>query len=189
MFFPEFHTDLSRYKQNEFITNTHFFAAIMRPFGPGSQNFDTWDLSSVYAYACKILSGSVNVCCSYSRKADSEQIHIAFSRARWNLTLWGYWSVAGLKGFWWTLVQFSGSTSFRQQIFRTLFVGVRQNLAVLWVWPTDTYSPNFVNFGPGVPRCHAATCISPSLMHLFFRTFFHRNFQYLHNAILTSFVN
>jgi len=24
-----------------------------------------------------------------------------------------------------------------------------------------------VNFGPGVPRYHAATCISPSLMHLY----------------------
>jgi len=41
-FFPEFHADLSRYKENKFIVyplqNTHF-AAILRPFGPGRQNF------------------------------------------------------------------------------------------------------------------------------------------------------
>jgi len=30
-------------------------------------------------HACKILSGSVNVCQSYSRKADFEQIHITLS--------------------------------------------------------------------------------------------------------------
>ena len=30
-------------------------------------------------YACKILSGSVKVCGSYSRKADYEQIHITLS--------------------------------------------------------------------------------------------------------------
>jgi len=28
-----------------------------------------------------------------------------------------------------------------------LFVGARQNLAVLGVWPIDTYSLNLVNFG------------------------------------------
>jgi len=31
----------------------------------------------------------------------------------------------------------------------------------------DISSPNLVNFDPGVQRCHAATCISPSLMYLF----------------------
>ena len=31
-----------------------------------------------------------------------------------------------------------------------------------------TYFPNFVNFGLRVPRYHAVTSISPSLMHLFF---------------------
>jgi len=31
------------------------------------------------AYACKILSGSVKVCWSYSRKADFQQIHITLS--------------------------------------------------------------------------------------------------------------
>jgi len=39
-------------------------------------------------------------------------------------------------------------------------------MAWLEVWPIDTYNPNFVNFGPGVPRYHGATFISPSLMHL-----------------------
>jgi len=45
-----------------------------------------------------------------------------------------------------------------------------KNLIELGVWPMDSYFPNFVSFGPGVPRYHAATCISLSLMHLcFFR--------------------
>jgi len=52
-------------------------------------------------------------------------------------------------------------------ISRTLLVGVRQNFGSVRGWPIETYSPKFVNFGPGVPRCHAATCISPSLMHWF----------------------
>jgi len=34
------------------------------------------------------------------------------------------------------------------------------------ILPIETYSPNFVNFRSGVARYHAATCISPSLMHL-----------------------
>jgi len=48
----------------------------------------------------------------------------------------------------------------------TLFVGAQGNLAALGVWSIETHSPNFVNFGPGVPWYHAATCISPSPMHL-----------------------
>jgi len=32
----------------------------------------------------------------------------------------------------------------------------------------DISSPNLVNFDFGVQRCHVATCISPSLMHLLF---------------------
>jgi len=31
----------------------------------------------------------------------------------------------------------------------------------------DTYSPNLVNFDLEVPRYHAATCMSHSLMHLY----------------------
>ena len=61
----------------------------------------------------------------------------------------GYWCVGDFKEFWWTLVHFSGSTNFRQRISRTLFVTAPQKLVELWVWPIDTYSPNFVNFGPG----------------------------------------
>jgi len=82
----------------------------------------------------------------------------------------GHWWVAGLRGFWWTLVHFSGSINFRQRMFRTLVVGARarRNLAVLGVWPISTYSPNLMNFGSGVPRHHAAKCTSLSLMHLLF---------------------
>ena len=36
------------------------------------------------------------------------------------------------------------------------------------VWPIDTYFPTFVNCGPKIPRYNAATCISPSLMYLFY---------------------
>jgi len=79
----------------------------------------------------------------------------------------GHLYVAGHRLFWWTLVHVSGSRNFRQRISRTLLVGMRRNLAVLGVWQMDTYLRNLVNFGPGVPRYHAATCISPSLMHLF----------------------
>jgi len=39
----------------------------------------------------------------------------------------------------------SGSKIFHNSLF------ARKNLAVLGVWPIETYSPNFVNFGPGVP--------------------------------------
>jgi len=46
---------------------------------------------------------------------------------------------------------FWGANFFSQRIVRTLFVEEERNLAALGVWPIDTYSPNFVNFGPGVP--------------------------------------
>jgi len=45
--------------------------------------------------------------------------------------------------------------TFRAKFFHNgyiaLFVGAQRNLAVLGVWPIETYSPNFENFGPGVP--------------------------------------
>jgi len=41
---------------------------------------------------------------------------------------------------------FPGSKIFPQQISCTLFVGAQRNLAVLGVWPIETYSPNLVNF-------------------------------------------
>jgi len=50
--------------------------------------------------------------------------------------------------------------------YRTLFFRARRNLATLGVWPIETYSANFVNFGQRVSWHHAATCISPSLIHL-----------------------
>jgi len=55
--FPEFHADLSSYKKQlrctRYKKTPTFFAATLRLFGPGRQNFNTWDLTS----ACKILSG------------------------------------------------------------------------------------------------------------------------------------
>jgi len=60
---------------------------------------------------------------------------------------------------------FSGSF-FQEGISRTLFIGARQNWGMLGVWPIETYSPIFANFGPWVSWYHAATCINPSLMHL-----------------------
>jgi len=52
------------------------------------------------------------------------------------------------------------------RIYRTIFVAAQQIRHLF-------YSPNLVNFGPGVPRYHVATCVSPSLMHLFI----HKNHQ------------
>jgi len=62
--------------------NTHFFAAILLPFGPGRQNFNRmrFELGLGPTYASKILSGSVKVYRSYSRKADFKQkMHITLS--------------------------------------------------------------------------------------------------------------
>jgi len=74
-FFPEFHADLSRYKEKRVhctsYKTTTFSSLFCAPFGPGRQKFNIWDLSS----ACKFFSGSIKVCRSYSRKADFEQIH------------------------------------------------------------------------------------------------------------------
>jgi len=79
-FLPEFHAVMPICpvtKKNNFVVpvtkNTHLFAAILRPSGLLRQNFNTWDLSYRPTYACKILSGSVKVCRSYSRKYDFEQ--------------------------------------------------------------------------------------------------------------------
>jgi len=46
-----------------------------------------------------------------------------------------------------TLTYCSWEQIFPQWISRTLFVGARRNLAVLRIWPIDTYSLNFVNIG------------------------------------------
>jgi len=47
-------------------------------------------------------------------------------------------------------------TNFRQRIFHTRIFGRCLNMAPLGVWPIDTYIPNFLPFGPGVPRYHVA---------------------------------
>ena len=65
--------------------------------------------------------------------------------------------------------------NFPQRISRTLFVRERRNLATFGIWPIETYSPNFVNFGPGSAR-DAATCISPSLIHFVKWFWFFDNF-------------
>ena len=71
-FSPEFHADLSRYKEMRANSlyplqiNSHLLTAILRPSGPGRKNFNTWDLTSASTHACKILSGSVKACRSYS---------------------------------------------------------------------------------------------------------------------------
>jgi len=73
----------------------------------------------------------------------------------------GHWGVADLKPFFelWT---------FRQRISSTL-LGARRNFAALGVWPINTriYRLNLINFDSGVPRYHAANCVSPSLIHLY----------------------
>ena len=48
-----------------------FLAAILRPFDPGRQHFNTWELICL-----KILSGTVNVCRSYSQKKPILSIYI-----------------------------------------------------------------------------------------------------------------
>ena len=73
------------------------------------------------------------------------------------------------------LVHFSGTPNFRQRISRTLAVAAQRNLARLaWlgVRPTETSFRISWTLWLGVPRYHAATCVSPSLMHLWF-TFDH----------------
>jgi len=81
------------------------------------------------------------------------------------------YGVAGLKKFWWSLVHFFWRTNFRSWISRTLLIRLPQNFAWLWFWPMDISSPNLVNFDSGIRQCHAATCIIPSLMHLFLVSF------------------
>jgi len=61
------------------ITKAHLFRRHFVPFWPRAPKiFNTWDRFPPTC-ACKILSGSVKVCRSYSRKADFEQIHITQS--------------------------------------------------------------------------------------------------------------
>jgi len=72
--------------------------------------------------------------------------------------------IDGCKIIWCTSVNlglfFPGNKYFSKRISCTLFVGAQRNLAASWVWLIETYFPNFVNFGPDVPRYRAATYIS-----------------------------
>jgi len=78
----------------------------------------------------------------------------------------GALGIAGLKWFDEFWPTFSGNTNFRSRISPTFFAISPQNRARLGVWQMDISSPNLVNFDSGVQRCHAVTCISPSLIHL-----------------------
>jgi len=62
----------------------------------------------------------------------------------WPIDWWQSWWPMVIGELWST---FPGSKIFPQQISCTLFVGAQRNLAVLGVWPIETYSPNLVNFG------------------------------------------
>jgi len=55
-------------------TDLIIFPLRWSPLAQGAKTF-TWDLFSAYIYAYKILFGSINVCRSYSRKSDFDQIH------------------------------------------------------------------------------------------------------------------
>ena len=71
----------------------------------------------------------------------------------------------------WTLAYFSGSKIFPQRISCKRFVGAQRNLAALGVWPIEIYSPNFVNFGPGVPWYHASVLYWCACKVFFFDNF------------------
>ena len=77
----------------------------------------------------------------------------------------GHQTVAGLEQFCPVFPPFGGQKCMKVHIWH-IFVRMRLYLAALGVWPFNTYSLNLVNFGQEVPQDHAATCISPSLMHL-----------------------
>ena len=72
-----------------------------------------------------------------------------------------------------SLAYFLGSTNFRQWISHTLFVGEQRNLATLGVWPIETYSPNFRNFGwgPVIPLSDMYQSFTDALVKWFFDNF------------------
>ena len=81
-FLPKFHADLPRYKEMQIhcrptcYKNTHFFRRYFAPLWHKTPKFLTRDSWVQSMHAHEILSASVKVCRSYSRKADFEQIHI-----------------------------------------------------------------------------------------------------------------
>ena len=65
-----------------------------------------------------------------------------------------------------------GREFFKVDIWHT-FCWNMTNLAALGVGPLHAYFLNLVNFGLVVLWCHAATCISLSLMHTYFQFFYY----------------
>jgi len=74
MFLPEFHTDLSRYKEMRLhcipYKKNILFAVILRPLAQGAQA-STREIWVRITYACKILSEFVKICLSYTGKSDT----------------------------------------------------------------------------------------------------------------------
>ena len=70
----------------------------------------------------------------------------------WNLAQGVPWDTKILKGTLYSYIVWSSAMKF----------GIARGLA-----NRHSYFPNLVNFGPRDPQYNAATCISPSLMHLF----------------------
>jgi len=99
----------------------------------------------------------------------------------------GYWCIAGLKRFWWTLVHFFGSTNYRQRIFCTLLLEMTKFSTIMGLAKSHLF-PEFCELWSGVLRYHAATCISPSLMHLFcyFLVFFYFCYRVLDKPTQSS---
>ena len=110
-------------------------------------NLDSWTLAQGAPLGRQKVKGvNVKICNAFliRRLAECDEIWHDYE----------HWCVASRK--WWST--FSRSRNFRQRIYRTLLVRGWRNLTWLWVWLIDTYFPNLLNFGPGVPRYHAATC-------------------------------
>jgi len=66
----------------------------------------------------------------------------------------------------WTLAYFSGEQNFSTPDISHTFCRSATKFGNVRGLANRNYSPNFVNFCPGIPLYHAATCISPSLAHL-----------------------
>ena len=82
-FLPEIPADLSRYKEMRVHCTPYkklppFSPPFCAPFAQDTTSL-TREICVRSTYACKILSGSVKVCESYSRKANFEQIRIMLS--------------------------------------------------------------------------------------------------------------
>jgi len=84
----------------------------------------------------------------------------------------GYWCVADLKGFWWTLVYFSSEHRFLiADVSHTSCQSVAKFSSARDLVIGHLFS-EFDELWSGVLQYHVATCISHSLMHLFTWLFF-----------------